>query len=80
MNEGQWHLTTVQIYYWLPDYKNIIQEFTWQTVDHIPKFPRIHKFLNYWHDNIDAIIEQIYLSHYDSFGKQYIVNGFEFKN
>ena len=26
-------LVTVQVYYWMPDYNNIIQEFLWQTLD-----------------------------------------------
>jgi uncharacterized protein Usg len=25
--------------------------------------PRVHKFLNYWHHNIDAVISEVLVSH-----------------
>ena len=52
-------LVTVQIYYWMPDYSNILQEFCWQTLDISPHFFRVHRFLNFWHKNIDAIIQEV---------------------
>ena len=38
---------------------NILQEFVWQTKDVVPEIPRVHKFLDYWHKNIDAVISEI---------------------
>ena len=55
-------LITLNVYYWLPDYENILQQFMWQTMDVKPKYPRVHKFLNYWHNNIDAIINEVQIS------------------
>jgi uncharacterized protein Usg len=55
-------LVTLDVYYWMPDYENILQRFVWQTMDVKPKYPRIHKFLNYWHNNIDAIVNEIRIS------------------
>ena len=52
-------IVTVSVFYWMPDYQNILQQFIWQTDDVRPEYPRVHKFLNYWHDNIDAVIEEI---------------------
>lgn len=52
-------LVTLNVYYWLPDYQNILQQFVWQTLDTKPKYPRVHKFLNYWHNNIDAIVNEV---------------------
>ena len=52
-------LVTLNVYYWMPDYENILQQFIWQTIDVKPKYPRIHKFLDYWHNNIDAIVNEI---------------------
>ena len=52
-------LVTVDIFYWMPDYENILQQFVWQTKDVVPDIPRVHKFLNYWHNNIDAVISEI---------------------
>ena len=55
-------LITLNVYYWLPDYENLIQQFMWQTMDVKPKYPRVNKFLNYWHNNIDAIINEVQIS------------------
>ena len=52
-------LVTVDILYWMPDYDNILQEFVWQTKDVVPEIPRVHKFLDYWHKNIDAVISEV---------------------
>ena len=52
-------LVTVDILYWMPDYENILQQFIWQTKDVVPDIPRVHKFLNYWNDNIDAVISEV---------------------
>ena len=53
---------TINVNYWMPDYSNILQEFIWQTDDYVPNLPRIHKFLNFWHKEIDAVISEVYLS------------------
>ena len=52
-------IVTVSVFYWMPDYRHVLQEFIWQTDDIRPDYPRVHKFLNYWHDNIEAVIEEI---------------------
>ena len=43
----------------MPDYKHILQQFIWQTSDVRPEYPRVHRFLNYWHDNIEAVISEV---------------------
>jgi uncharacterized protein Usg len=43
----------------MPDYSSILQEFIWQTEDIVPDIPKVHAFLNYWHRNIEATINQI---------------------
>ena len=52
-------LITLNVFYWMPDYENILQQFIWQTMDIKPKYPRIHRFLDYWHNNIDAIVNEV---------------------
>ena len=52
-------IVTLSIFYWMPDYNRILQEFYWQTDDVRPEYPRVHRFLNYWHNNIEAVIEEI---------------------
>lgn len=67
-------LTTIQIYYYMPDYQNLLQEFTWQCVDYQPEFPRSHQFLQYWKNHIEARIHTIYLAHCDFWGKMIFRN------
>ena len=55
-------IVIVNVHYWMPDYTNILQEFIWQTEDLVPEIPRVHKFLNFWHENIDAVISEVQIS------------------
>ena len=71
-------IVTLNILYWMPDYTNILQEFIWQTNDINPHYPRVHKFLNFWHNNIEAVISEVRLA--DSYETGYrpvkeIING-----
>lgn len=52
-------LVTVQIFYVIPGFRLIINDFLWQTFDLRPRYPRIHCFLDYWHREIDAVIKEI---------------------
>ena len=54
-------IVTVNVFYWMPDYQNVLQQFIWQTDDVRPEYPRVHKFLNFWHENIDAVISEVLL-------------------
>jgi len=54
---------TTRVFYYLPDYPNLIQEFLWQVEDIHPDLLRLHKFLNYWHKNIDVVINSVEVSH-----------------
>jgi len=47
----------------MPDYTDIVQQFIWQTKDITPELPRVHKFLNYWHHNIDAVIKDVQVAY-----------------
>lgn len=52
-------LITVGIVYYLPDYRNLLNSFYWQTTDLVPEMPRTHAFLKYWKSNIDAVIRDV---------------------
>jgi len=62
----QKRLVTVNVFYYMPDYRDIIQEFMWQTKDIVPDIPRVHKFLNHWKNSIEAPIQEIKISYADS--------------
>ena len=55
-------IVTVNVLYWMPDYDHILQQFVWQTADVRPEYPRVHKFLNYWYDNIEAVISEVIIA------------------
>ena len=55
-------IATVNVLYYMPDYHHIVQEFLWQTKDVKPEFPRIHEFLNFWYEEIDAVIQDVIIT------------------
>ena len=68
-------LTLIQIYYYMPDHPSVINEFVWQTIDIYPRFPRMKRFLDHWHQNIEAAINEIYLGYTDPYyGPNYFKN------
>ncbi|HWE46582.1 MAG TPA: hypothetical protein VG407_11200 [Caulobacteraceae bacterium] len=56
-------LTTAEIVYYMPDHPALLQEFLWQTLDEAPDFPRMHRFLDHWRREIDAVIHSVRLSY-----------------
>jgi uncharacterized protein Usg len=52
-------LTTAEVLYYMPDHPVVLQSFLWQTLDFPPEFPRVHKFLNFWRREIDAVIHSV---------------------
>lgn len=59
---GDFRLTTAQIFYHLPDYEEILQEFIWQDYDLAPKFPQLFKFLDFWEKKIDGRLHSVYVA------------------
>ena len=65
-------IVTLDVLYYMPDYSDILQEFLWQTLDVVPDLPRVHRFLNYWKNTIEAPIKEIRVS-YSGIHEQRIV-------
>ena len=57
----KWTLATVQVIYHIQDHIHILNEFSWQTKDRLPEYPRIHEFLDYWDKHIDGPIKEAYI-------------------
>jgi uncharacterized protein Usg len=55
-------LTTAEIVYYMPDHPSLLQRFMWQTLDIAPDYPRVHRFLNFWRQEIDAVIHSVAIS------------------
>lgn len=57
-----WRMATAEVTYYLPDHPSLLQTFTWQTLDLAPSYPRVHKFLDFWKREIDAVIHSVNLA------------------
>ena len=55
-------LTTAEVLYYMPGATGLLQSFAWQTMDIAPDFPRIHRFLDFWRCEIDAVIHSVSIS------------------
>ena len=58
-----YRLTTLEVTYRMPDYKNILQTFVWQLFDIAPRFPEVKKFLDFWErELVEAPIHSVRLA------------------
>lgn len=57
-----WRLATAEVLYYMPDHPSLLQSFMWQTLDLAPSYPRIHRFLDFWRCEIDAVIHSVRLA------------------
>jgi uncharacterized protein Usg len=55
-------IVLVGIIYYMPDYQSLLNEFYCQFDDTVPDIPRVHQFLNYWKNHIDAVIKEVKIS------------------
>tara|TARA_R110000868_G_scaffold6550_7_gene37074 strand:+ start:31928 stop:32209 length:282 start_codon:yes stop_codon:yes gene_type:complete len=56
-------LTTAEVLYYMPDHPSLLQSFLWQTQDLAPKYPRLLRFLDYWRQEIIAVIHTVRVAH-----------------
>ena len=49
-----YRLTTAEILYHLPDFPALLQTYIWHNVDAPPKYPRLHKFLEFWEAELEG--------------------------
>ncbi len=55
-------LTTAEVLYYMPAHPVLLQSFLWQTLDLAPDYPRVHRFLDFWRREIDAVIHSVTVS------------------
>jgi uncharacterized protein Usg len=56
---NNFRLTTAHILYHMPDHPGLLQSFVWQEYDLAPKFPVLHKFLDFWAHNLDGKLHSV---------------------
>ena len=74
----RWTLATVQVIYHIPDHIHILNEFSWQTKDRVPEYPRIHEFLDYWDKHIDGPIKEAYIYDHEESKVRHVDRRFKF--
>jgi len=61
-----YHLTTAEILYHLPDFPNVLQTYVWQEFDLAPRFPVLHKFLDFWSRELDGTLHSVRVTSADT--------------
>ncbi|HEX4261176.1 MAG TPA: usg protein [Acetobacteraceae bacterium] len=56
---GDYRLTTAEILYHMPDHPGLLQTFVWQELDIAPRFPVLHRFLDFWTHNLDGRLHSV---------------------
>jgi uncharacterized protein Usg len=56
---NNFRLTTAEILYHMPDHPLVLQQYLWQEYDKSPKFPRLHKFLDFWERELDGRLHSV---------------------
>lgn len=54
-----YRLTTAEILYHMPDHPGVLQTFVWQDLDLAPRFPVLHRFLEFWSRNLDGKLHSV---------------------
>ena len=54
-----YRLTTAEILYHMPDHPTLLQTYIWQALDLAPRFPELHKFLEFWERKLDGKLHSV---------------------
>jgi uncharacterized protein Usg len=54
-----YRLTTAEILYRMPDHPDLLQTYIWQALDLAPRYPELHKFLEFWDRNLDGKLHSV---------------------
>jgi uncharacterized protein Usg len=54
-----YRLTTAEILYRMPDHPTLLQTFVWQALDLAPRYPVLHRFLEFWQKNLEGPLHSV---------------------
>ena len=54
-----YRLTTAEILYHMPDHPGVLQTYIWQELDIAPRYPVLHKFLDFWARQLDGPLHSV---------------------
>lgn len=56
-------LTTAEMIYRMPDYRNVLNTFVWQDYDLAPDYPRLFDFIEFWQGEIEGQLHSVRFVH-----------------
>ena len=56
-------LTTAEIFYRMPDFRNVINTFVWQDYDLAPDYPKLFDFIEFWQGQIEGPLHSVRFTH-----------------
>lgn len=56
-------LTTAEVIYRMPDYRNVLNTFVWQDYDLAPDYPRLFEFIEFWQEEIEGPLHSVRFIH-----------------
>ena len=56
-------LTTAELFYRLPDYRNVLNSFVWQDYDLAPDYPQLFGFIEFWQEKIEGPLHSVRFTH-----------------
>jgi uncharacterized protein Usg len=56
-------LTTAELYYRMPDYRNVLNSFIWQEYDLAPDYPKLFQFIEFWQEKIEGPLHSVRFTH-----------------
>ena len=62
-----YRMTTAEILYHLPDHPAVLQSYVWQDLDLAPRFPVLHRFLDFWEREIEGRLHSVRVGTTDMF-------------
>ncbi len=61
--EKDFRLTTAEIFYFMPDFPDLLQVYLWQDLDLSPDFPKLKKFLAFWEQHLEGRLHSVDVAH-----------------
>ena len=56
-------LTTAELYYRMPDYRNVLNSFVWQDYDLAPDYPQLFGCIEFWQEKIEGPLHSVRFTH-----------------
>ena len=56
-------LTTAVFYYRMPDFRHVLNTFTWQDYDLAPDYPQLFKFIEFWQAELEGPLHSVSFTH-----------------